>query len=74
MAREASGLRFLGTVSLAPPSHFKEVMDMFAAARPPIDAGLAALDACLEVGAHLHSPGIRYPDCWHRDSLPRSPW
>ncbi|OIJ87153.1 hypothetical protein BIV24_25295 [Streptomyces colonosanans] len=62
VAREASGLRFLGTVSLAPPSHFKDVMDMFAAARPPIDAGLAALAAYLAVGAHLYSPSIRYTD------------
>jgi pimeloyl-ACP methyl ester carboxylesterase len=61
-ARWAPGLRFMGAVSLAPPSHFKEVMDVMAAARPPVDAGLAALDSYVAVGAHLYSPGIRYTD------------
>jgi pimeloyl-ACP methyl ester carboxylesterase len=61
-SRWAPGLRFLGTVALAPPSHFNEVLDDMAAARPPVDAGLAALGAYLAVGAHLYSPRIRYTD------------
>jgi pimeloyl-ACP methyl ester carboxylesterase len=61
-ARWAPGLQFLGTVALAPPSHFNEVLDEMAAARPPVNAGLAALGAYLAVGAHLYSPRIRYPD------------
>lgn len=61
-ARWAPGLQFLGTVALAPPSHFNEVLDEMAAARPPVNAGLAALGAYLAVGAHLYSPRIRYTD------------
>lgn len=60
--RWAPELRFLGTVALAPPSHFEDVMDVMAAARPPIDGGLAALDSYLAVGGHLYSPHIRYTD------------
>jgi pimeloyl-ACP methyl ester carboxylesterase len=61
-SRWAPGLRFLGTVALAPPSHFNEVLDEMAAARPPVNTGLAALGAYLAVGAHLYSPRIRYTD------------
>jgi alpha-beta hydrolase superfamily lysophospholipase len=61
-ARWAPGLRFLGTVALAPPSHFNEVLDEMAAAGPPVNGGLAALGAYLAVGAHLYSPRIRYTD------------
>ncbi|MFE2608945.1 alpha/beta hydrolase family protein [Streptomyces mirabilis] len=59
-ARWAPGLRFLGTVALAPPSHFAAVMDEMGAARPPVNVGLAVLGSYIAVGAHLYSPRIRY--------------
>ncbi|MGI5149325.1 alpha/beta hydrolase family protein [Plantactinospora sp. CA-294935] len=61
-ARWAPGLLFLGTVALAPPSHFNEILDDMAAAQPPVNPGLAALGAYVAVGAHLYSPRIRYTD------------
>ncbi|MFI1694000.1 alpha/beta fold hydrolase [Streptomyces sp. NPDC020794] len=59
-ARWAPGLRFLGTVALAPPSHFAAVMDETGAARPPVNVGLAVLGSYIAVGAHLYSPRIQY--------------
>ncbi|WP_434098442.1 alpha/beta hydrolase family protein [Streptomyces mirabilis] len=59
-ARWAPGLRFLGTVALAPPSHFAAVLDEMGAARPPVNVGLAVLGSYIAVGAHLYSPRIRY--------------
>lgn len=79
-ARWAPGLRFLGTVALAPPSHFAAVMDEMGAARPPVNVGLAVLGSYIAVGAHLYSPRIRYTNVlapqlaaqilWRRSSAP----
>lgn len=65
-SRRAPGLRFLGTVALAPASHLREMTQLISLLPPPYPPELsqiAALGAYIAVGAHLYDPaGFQYRD------------
>jgi len=63
--RRAPRPHLLGSVALAPANHIAELLDSFAALKPPLPenaAELASYALYLAVGAHLADPRIRYRD------------